>query len=249
MRLIGIVITLFFSLQIANSYAGIGYTWKKCTTEDETTSPINQNGYVLDSCSPDTLYSWMSKNEVLKLIEDAHSNFYSKPHTYTWKTPVGSFGYGDTLVRYKLKTGVMTKLITSKERNCLLLKNKYNFDFTIFVIKLAPRGYSEFLVCGSGPFHSWSTGTAEILREIKRELKWMKWHSSSNYDMFFRHTKYPWGILLDDMPFTKEHLKNNIAKLKQTVQLNEGQIYFSDANDDEYSTHYSTSKPIYFNPD
>jgi hypothetical protein len=227
-----------------------GYTWKACTSKDETTSPIDALGYVLDKCTPDVLYSWLSKDQLLKLSNDSSKeHLLPQKATYTWKTPIGSFGYGDSLLRIKLRKGVRFKQIPHLNRNCSELQKQYDLSQTVFVIKLFDS-YSEFLICGDASIHSWSFGTKEILEEVDKELKWIKRHSSKNFDMFVRFgSRMPWeiGTFLDGMPFSKKQLTENINTLTSFVNEGTGTIHFANNVISNPFDHYSTKFPGYFN--
>lgn len=132
-------------------------------------------------------------DKVIKIISESTSeNILPLEFLYLWRTPVGSFGYGDLSIRIKLKPNVKFKLIGRFERKCPISPEQD--ANTVYVWDGQGmnhlEGYSEYILCSSGPVESWSYGMPQALEEIKRELTWIFTHSENDYDRLVKDGKW-----------------------------------------------------------
>jgi hypothetical protein len=149
-------------------------------------------------CAPDTLYSWRRtdwtealRNEQQERLRSG-SSWPRQPSPrfvgrYFWKTPMGTFGYGDSVLRIKLKPHVKFQGISRTERQCERFSDEV-VKSTVFVPLHVPSDngvyLSEYLLCSEGPVDSWSINAPETLEEGLRELAWVIRKPESQWDAY-----------------------------------------------------------------
>jgi hypothetical protein len=256
-------ITIFLLFLFATSAAYTeGYSLKKCEWANSRVTGVYVNN---PRCMPDTLYHWLPRKYLDWKLDNIKSDdflpFYKDQKgkvspLFTWRTPVGSFGYGDVSIRIKLKDGIKYTPIFGKKRfQCEELKQKYGYDIenTVFVswqrhVFFRVGGFlSEYILCSAGPVESWSFGTEKHLFEIEDEIRWIESHDKSDYDSFISNT-IPWEQYVDGYIFSRNKLDENITNHKN---IKNGKIFYRSRFVDEVheTIHYQTSKPIFFNKD
>jgi hypothetical protein len=186
--------------QIITQDQGAGDTLKSCRRADLAQSfyPWNERGELRPECAPDTLYSWRQSSWTHDLrtthLTDASIRTWPRPPDgrftprYFWHTPIGTFGYGDSVLRAKLRQDVRFLAINSSERDC----SRYSIDTienTVFVPLHRPDAlngayYTEFLVCSESPIESWSIDAPQTAEEALRELAWIIRKSESQWDAY-----------------------------------------------------------------
>jgi hypothetical protein len=238
-----------------------GYSWKNCEHWDKNeramiTTPYGDDGKFRSECAPDVLYSW-KKSELV----DSYAK-WSKPGKvldvsrmiFTWRTPMGSFAYGNDAIRIKLKPDVKWVTIQLPEgtiantpRDCSKLKKTYDIETTVFAFELPwMSGYSEYVLCSEGPVHSWSYGTSEFLNEIVAEKKWRETHPKDQYDQFFNNGCFI-GCWFDGERWTRERLRENLENIQVRIDSGEGKIFFNNDVIPSRWDHFATKIPGYFN--
>jgi hypothetical protein len=169
------------------------YSWRSCERPDleRVTMPFDANDKFVAPCAPDTLYSWQFPGAVAKLAALAKkdpSHVFPVPYLYTWRTPLGTFGYATDLVRIKLKKDVKFAYVAADARQCPI--DEAADKYTVYVSYLGATnslaGWSEYLLCSSGPVASWSHDTPEGLKEMNAERSWVQTHTSKDWDSIWR---------------------------------------------------------------
>lgn len=240
---------------------GPGYTWKSCERHDlgGVTIPFDKQGKFIPACAPDTLYSWADRERVLDLAaKSTPGDLLPARRIYAWRTPLGTFGYGDTLIRIKLKAGVKFALISEFDRSCDKLEGA---EDTVFVAPLAgmfpERGSlaaSDYLICSSGMVESWSHGRPETFEEMRREALWAAGHGTKDFDRYSKASLETGedcvlrAIPMDGTNTTLPTLLRNFAEIEQAIAKKEGRIFYAPGVKPSPARHFSTRLPGYFNP-
>ncbi len=253
---------LFLALtspSLGHSRSDHGYVWKKCERPEleGITIPFDKDGKFLPECAPDTLYSWKSRAALDSILANMTpdnlypmdgGNYYSG--VYLWRTPLGTFGYGDTLLRFKLKSNVKFAEVDRGSRDCNLQKF---VDETVYVIHLRDSVALDYLICSPKVIASWSFGRPEILEEMTAELEWTTEHDTKDFDRYAKSKRGVPGsslvkaIPVDGKDFSQEALERNFANIVASIKKNEGKIFFAQDLDADPLTHFSTRRPNYFN--
>lgn len=246
--------------------------WKQCvdTHWKGTTFPFYSTDLKpKENCLPDTLYSWKNIEYMKSTIEktksgDAFFEYPFIPYTlFAWSTALGSFGYGDTLFRFKIKPETHFKALlfdskTNYKRNCKSFKEEYGEEIhsTVFVARLAwnPQ-YYEYIICSAQVIESYSFGTDEILEEVLNEKAWIETHSRDDYFTLHPYIPAPWlskkpEVKFDGGSWGLEELSRRIQILESYIKSEFGGVFVSpDAAASSKEEHYNTEKPNYFNID
>lgn len=255
---------LIFSFQ-AHSQVSFGYTWKKCESPiyDGSTFPFDDKLRPRKECFPDTLYSWTKLSRVEETIKNKKESelFPVRGNLYLWRTPLGSYGYGETVIRFKLKPNVSFVPLIISARNigdkyCNNIIKKYGeqINTTVFVANLTfSPGYHEFILCSDGAIDSLSYGTPEIEKEVLKEKEWIESHDVKDFDLLFKKMPVPWfskkeTLIYDQANWSKTALMEKLKFLNELSSDNVrgNKIYFS-SDSSSRDEHYHTSSPNYFN--
>lgn len=198
-------------------------------------------------CAPDTLYSWKKWAYVKKLArESTPDNILPVPYLYTWRTPVGSFAYGDTLVRIRLWPDTRFVYVNDNERDCTYLNNVYGKGKIVYASHLSafPR-WSEYLICSSAPVMSLSFNQPEAREEVEREIQWIQENKTGDYDLMNGDETFPWSDSdVDHVNWSQTHLAQNL----KLMHGRPGRIFFSKGAPNSKKGHFSTRTGSYFNP-
>jgi hypothetical protein len=246
-----------FNLDRAFRY---GYTWRECERGDLSGSTLASSPDARE-CIPDTLYSWQVWESVTAWMQaSTPSNVFPAPYLYTWRTPMGSFGYGNTLVRLKLRPDTQMIHIDPNLRNCDTLNSRFGGDrVAIYGAYLPWLRMSEYLVCSSAPVMSWSVNQPESLEEVLREIAWIEMEASrprQNWDSMLRnpnHHNVPWKTYSVDVSIGVANRGWEIQGLRKNIQniedfASRGGIFYSSAAAPlGRAAHFTTRLPSYFN--
>lgn len=208
-----------------------------------------------EKCRPDVLYSWADDIKVKNIAHHLADNKKWKgiPNPYKVEkkliqdplslaqTPAMTFGYGQILMRVRIKeTGKFVRL-TEREQP---VKGE---------IETSPAGYMpEFSLSDSSLVESWSFGTPEIYDEIIRDL--IRIQSNKRAQHYFGDEerdgleKIYLDALLDDHEFSEKVLKRNLLRLIDQILKGEGKVFYQKGACRSYENHYRTKKPTWFNP-
>ena len=156
------LVILILSFIFSNHSFGenrIKYDWRACAERGDISSLKHSNipfkGKGLDKtrykfikdCMPDTLFSWQGGSSLLKILDlekkhkgksvlPFHKDSILGPRgLYFWRSPAGTFGYNDILLRAKLKKETQFIYIDElKDQACdwALAKYKKIPDQTVF---------------------------------------------------------------------------------------------------------------------
>jgi len=249
-------------LSIEHNSFGENYV-EKCRQSDNdgTTNPFDSAGNFRPECAPDTLYAWMTPDKILKRAQNStpENVLPFKGRLFSWRTPVGSYGYGESSMRIKLRPGVKFKKIPmfsnddwySEPRNCDTLNKLPEARNTVFVADGLAGGYHEYILCNSGPVHSWSYGTPEHFNEQQSEKNWMRTHSEQEYDHLIQKQLYisrkDWPCYWDGHDWSFEVLTERVqSMLAQVIKLNGGNIFYSSDVEKSRKDHFSTKVKTYW---
>jgi len=265
-----ILILLVLVTSIAD--ADTEYTRKKCELDggghvvapmvlnvDASPSPIAP----IPQCAPEVLYSWKTTKELNGYLSEMNLTGRFLPFKDTlwlWRTPIGSFGYGDYVIRIKLKPHVKFYWNQSwdKTGGCKYLTPAERKNTVIFGY-YGGKNYNEYTICSDQVVESWSYGTPEIKTEMKNELQWIQDHSGDlrSYDRMYktysrRDRDYDpnafFKFALDGKDWSEEALQEkfqNIESLLEQTPL--GQIYYAPGVPHDRTAAYTVQFPDYFN--
>ena len=234
----------------------LGYTWKSCERDDlgGATVPFSASGAFVPGCAPDVVYSWHKRSTVLAIAASSTpANVLPVKSFYTWRTPLSTFGYGDTLVRIKLKPNVRFEPISVNDRDCSRLEGKDNVVYVDYMGgPMWPANASEYLICSSGVVDSWSYGRAETLAEMERDAQWISTHSAADFDQYSKSAVFDISHFcgmsfteIDQTDFSHEALARNFELARSSAASGEGRIFFAEGGSPD---HFGTRAPGYFNP-
>ncbi|MNL31638.1 hypothetical protein D3C87_1534360 [compost metagenome] len=108
----------------------------------------------------------------------------------------------------------------------------------------------DYIFCSSGPIESWSYGTREHYDEIVRDYNWVQSHNYKQYELYYKNMSGQdlfIGSNVDGHAFTANTLRANLAFHRQMADLKTGKIFFAPGVDKNPASHFSTSKPMYYN--
>lgn len=240
-----------------------GYSWKACESKawGGSTFPFTPELNVRAECLPDTLYSWSNLDRIQRTLgERAPGQLYPvNRNLYLWRTPLMSYGYGETVLRFKLRPQVKFRPLimtpgNNSERFCTHLSKYYGKEIhnTVYVawLKWNP-GYHEYILCSDGPVASVSFGTPEILQEVLREKNWIEQSLPGDYDLLHRAMGVTWrkretNFAFDGGEWSHEALRAKI-KLLEDLSANQAGGVFGRPGE-SVADHYLTGLPSYFNP-
>ncbi len=210
-------------------------------------------------CAPDTLYSWQSEFDPALFEKDP---LLGRGYLYTWRTPLGTFGYGENQIRIKLRKNVQFKWVDWNDRDCRQKDSKESIN-TVYVAYLAPFRASEYLLCSDGPVESWSTGTLGAYLEAVNELEHVKGHQSGSesqqkYDSYgwcknrrrcaedsYDQNPYFLNIRDPDVSWDLKSLELNLEKMKRK-SAEENVVHFSLDRRPRPKGHFRTNVNSYF---
>jgi hypothetical protein len=264
---IGIVLQTAFVEARENNH------WKRCNNifASGTTIPFHgtQKRHRFKSkCAPDTLYSWQNFRT---FIYDNFKDFETHPFSgysqlYTWRTPLGTFGYGSSLIRLKLREGVNFKWIKQEERNCKIFP-KEETQQTVYVAVLNKgSGMSEYLLCSPKVVESWSKNSLGSKLEALKEINFIRSKYSNGRPLFMKYDAYrgfsvlrrrsnltypeinPYFDIVPDpyTDWTTKNLEVAIDRLGKNLDPNDGIIFPEDASDEIKQRHFISREKSYF---
>lgn len=236
--------------------ANPGYTWKQCERPDlqNATWPWGADNHFRVECAPDTLYSWQSYENVMKWAKGSTpQKVMPIDFLYLWRTPLGTYGYNQLSVRIKLKPGVRFVQIDDNNRHCPIDAAKDANSIYISYIPRVGQGYMEYLLCSSGPIESWSYGTPEHEKELKREKDWVSSHDPSQYDSMKRGENdqacfYGFSIPDEHNDWSIKRLLSDLDFMRDLVVSGSGRIFYAQGVPQDRARHFETKLPGYFNP-
>jgi len=219
-------------------------------------------------CRPDLLYSWGSAakaKDVMTRLADGvdwptlinpnskvtlESDQPSSPRyglVYTSMSPASTFGYGEVLLRFKIKPGVRYEFFSQ------LLSDP--------ALAVAVGWHHEFNFRHSAIVESVSMGTPEIYDEVVRDI--LRFESGkrvfvySNWDLNDRTKPVPYeasGIdrlyrqNVDHHLQTEERLKANLLELIREILKGEGRVHYSKGTCRSRAAVFSTRFPSFIQP-
>ncbi len=233
-----------------------GYTWKACEQDRfrGATLPFDKSGKFLPECAPDTLYHWKKHDYLerdLKQVNDSTLLPIPVGQLFTWRTPIGSYTYGEVSIRIKLRDGVKFIYQDQNTRGCASAVAKNGPNIVLAVSLSSIVRYSEYILCSDAPVHSWSYGTEEHLQEMEKEIQYIEAHKPGEFDLFHDDSgmHIPWnGGSGFKTNATRSSLDEKVNQMKKFVADQAGQIFFAKDVRQERMDHFLTKTPGYFNP-
>jgi hypothetical protein len=241
-----------------------GYSWKNCESQifGGTTFPFTEDLKPRPECLPDTLYTWSRLARVEETLTHQKKGelFPVVGNLFLWRTPLGSYGYGETVIRFKLKPNMnfvplFIKPHHDEDRFCKNIKKKYGkkIETTVFVARLSWNpGYYEYILCSDGPISSLSYGTPELLAEVLQEKTWIEEHNKEDFDLFFKNLPIPWIAWktehsVDGVDWSLKALEQKLQFLEDLShnEIRGNKIFFKGPS--TRKDHYNTETPNYFN--
>ena len=149
--------------------------------------PFDQSGNFHSECRPRVLYSWIDSIDTINK-KDYKWPFRRKRAIFFHRTPLATSIYGDFSYRVKLKENVRFKLVPWNEAHYKCLYPEEEKKYTVYVNQ-DKNGFSEYVLCSSGPVESWSFGLKAHLEEMKNEFNSIKKYGAKNVDGFVNPNK------------------------------------------------------------
>ncbi|MDD4004424.1 MAG: hypothetical protein PHW69_04380 [Elusimicrobiaceae bacterium] len=254
--------------------AETGYgAWQNCVSSATMYLPLGnsrQLGKLDPNCRPDTLYSWGPDLKLISFLSCASNPGEacdlakrSKVASQIWKasfpraifatvSPITTFGYGDIMFRIKLKPDTRFAFLIDPPDSshlCNTLSPDQTADTVIVRNWHIGTLYGlDYIICGTGPIHSWSVGTRQGYEELSRAYNWTRSHrhwipyvaEKSDRSILFNRN-------LDSNSFSPRHLNKNFALMKKMIEKGEGGVFFSPGVTKSADAHFSTGMKSYWN--
>lgn len=261
------VVFLFGFFTILISLAHEDYYFRKCFNDFTfgTSIPFQgkpDNYTFRPECAPDVLYSWQ-KTHKINSESIKKSPLPNKKFLFAWRTPLGTFGYGDTLIRMKLKKNIKYKWITAGQgfrcpqvdQDNTVYVHSYTFGF--FMLNAV-----DYILCSGGPVESWSIGLRGTQIEALKELKFVEENLHNvpqpfdSYSIgYLRSRPIPASVFYKDNPYFISwdyDLGNNwsMQSLRKRIQLihtgENGQLYCHHSQKCLIQEHMTSDSKSYF---
>lgn len=249
----------------------IGFTFKQCEdAEYKYHLTKNNDGYLVDECKPDTLYSWGGFDK-MQWFKDNLNSSKSWPSElprslYTVPFPATTFGYGVVPLRFKIKNNVKFKILISPVTNlCENFKANHiadpsEFKDTIFSrVEIFSDGssFQEYIICSADVIESWSVGTQEHFDEIIRDDSWLRSEHYYNWEGFYKiagvdeylNSTIDSNVSTYATDFSPSTFAERMIFLKAFTVLIPEKIETRPNEKTLGVRHFKTKTPIYFNPD
>jgi hypothetical protein len=243
------------------------YNLEECRKNSETgtTIPFDSNGKFFKECAPDTLYSWQPARKVQQLARESSSRniLPIEEELFFWRTPAGTFAYGDMAMRVKLKPNAKFVLIdrVQRDKGCDYLTQSFQKD-AIFVHYFFKTKGSEYILCSDKSVDSWSYGTQTHLDEIKTEVAFIDCQNGNwdNVDRYWSNKKdsgrfgftvdtlfpFPLSVLNYASPWTNSTLIEHINNIEKIIEKSEGYIFESEDAKKNKRDHFHTETGQYY---
>lgn len=239
---------------------GRTYPLQNCENAEFRQHTVATDGdYLRSDCTPEVVYSWgtLEKAKVfgnfLAKLDSTSNRDFPERLLFASRTPTSTFGYGNTLLRIKLRPGtriqfmpIGTTLVT-KEQLCAndsvkaLYYERGNEQRLSMV---------DYVFCGTNAIESISYGLPGALREIVNEIAWMKSTSYLNYDLWAKtynvDTQF-FAIPLDKAEFSQNALNARIVRYLGLLNTNQSALYERRGEAGGVESHFRTLQPSYFN--
>ncbi|MDD4004423.1 MAG: hypothetical protein PHW69_04375 [Elusimicrobiaceae bacterium] len=228
-------------------------------------------------CQPDTLYTWgpelklnsfmscasnpgeaCSLAERAKVTKQLWEEAFGRA-IFTTINPLATFGYGDIMFRIKLKAGTKFAFFDNPGRNdpknysnyCNLLSASQLKDTVLVRYWHYGNIFSgmDYILCGTGPIHSWSVGTRRGYDELDRSIRWNR--ANKRWIPFVvtgKGTPRLYIPLDGYLSFNPGHLSNNMKKMRRMIEKREGAIFYAPGVEHNAEEHFRTNMPGYWNP-
>lgn len=250
----------------------VGFPQKKCEIKKYNYHLAkSEDGYLLDECAPDTVYSWGGPEKAKWYRENlADGKVWPSllPRSlYTVYSPAGTFGYGTIPLRFKIKPGIRFKLLVNPSTNkCEELKQEKlissnselrNTVFTRLVVRDGGFSFLEQIICSPDVIESWSYGYTYHYDEILADHSWITTHHYYQWESYSKQDgkdKYIDANIDKDQygtDFSISAFRERMAFLRAVGEARLGYLAVEQSSDyrQKRNSHFQTSKPIFFNPE
>jgi hypothetical protein len=156
-----------------------------------TGMPFDKDGKYHEECRPQILYSWIGSPETIK-AQDIEWPFRRKTAIFFHRTPLATSIYGSFSYRVKLKPSVKFKEVPWNDAHYKCLYPEAEKKNTVYVNQ-DKNGFSEYVLCSSGPVESWSFGMDDHHQEMRREYTHIKKNGAKNVDGFLNPNSEKYG--------------------------------------------------------
>lgn len=150
--------------------------------------PFDWKGHYHPECEPRVLYSWIMTNWVYNdtasgtfnsSVDDQIGVMPAYGKRFLFRTPIGTFQYGNFSLRLKLKPNVQFKIISDRTqfRDCNVPEAEKRNTVFIWAQKdyqYRPQMWTEYMVCSNDVIESISAGLSEHQSEIQSEVDYVK---------------------------------------------------------------------------
>lgn len=236
---------------------------------------VNDVNYLSQSCKPDTLYSWgpIEKVENIKKNLPPNEEWRGDPNKREWKgpgtfmalTPIQTYGYGDVVVRFKIKDQTP---VSMSPQHVTLSKNK---EERVGVRARWDDSYQDYTIETASFVESFSYGTPQIYDELVLDIK--RYQSKKRAQMYGTSKLFHMafsdnmkGKMKNNQPleefgldliknanydfydFSEEVLIKRLRLLLGMILNGQGGVYFQKGVCANIDQHYQTNKQTYFNP-
>lgn len=227
------ILTIISLLISVLSFPGIAQT-KSCDLSKMkwVGMPFDKAGVFHEECRPQILYSWIDSVHRINQ-SDSLWPFRRTKAIFFHRTPLATSFYGDFSYRVKLKENVRYKLVPWNEAHYKCLYPEEEKKNTVYVNQ-DPNGFSEYVLCSSGPVESWSFGIEEHLNEMKREYSLIKEKGPLNVDGFLNPNSRKYGCSSCFQGYTihdarndgsERTILNSMERMNSFVETKEGRVY------------------------
>jgi hypothetical protein len=254
-----------------------GFNYKSCkkNTINGTTHPFDRNGVFNKKCAPEVLYTWQPKNMLYHYTSTTSENdLLFLERIFLWRTPMGSYGYGDAPIRIKLKKTVnFVELPYYHRQNALNAIGWYGKDArietcnywkktlnapdeSIYVVTFGDkenwdsRGVHEYIMCDSSSIESWSVVSPEVLQEMQWEIDQVRdthQKQADGFDLLIQNAGDPFNQRTQDADFSITHYQQSVEWMWKHLQKNKyTKIYARNEEDANREKHFSVTNPTYF---
>jgi hypothetical protein len=217
--------------------------------ESEALGAFTQPGdnQVPATCRPDVLYSWgtVQKSHLTRHHPDG-TEWTGPVTTYNMAiangtvfasiSAVSTFGYGDTLMRFKIKPGTPF--------------NFQQFGASAGEVSVRTYIYHDFAISDSAVLESISVGTPEIYDEIIRDI--LRYQSGKRVSVYVSNQEAGIERLYaqaeDGNDQSELHLKRNLIEIIREITSGEGQVVYAKGSCRNRSRKFSTAYPNYIEP-
>jgi len=218
-----------------------------CESEALGAFKMPDDNQVPANCRPDVLYSWgtVQKSHLTRHLPDGaewtgpvttYNMAIANGTVFTSISAVSTFGYGDTLMRFKIKPGTPF--------------NFQNFGASPGQVSVRADTFHDFAISDAAVLESISIGTPEIYDEIIRDI--VRYQSGKRVSVYVSNQETGIARLfaqaIDGHDQSEAHLKLNLIEIIREITSGEGQMVYAKGSCRNRARKFSTAYPNYIEP-